>query len=343
MSPLASRQRKSIGSLVSIVETSDDAIISKDLDGVVKSWNQGAERLFGYTADEMIGKSVTTLIPADRHDEEPDILERIQIGERIEHYETVRLRKDGNLIDVSLGVSPLKGADGTVIGASKIARDITERKRAEARQEMLTRELHHRTKNIFSVVQAVISRSFADKSTVKEAEASCSQPHPLAGPDARNADRQDWQGADLAEVVRTEMSPYGRVTIEGPTVMLNAKAAQNFALAVHELATNAAKYGALSNQQVVFIFTGLLSNRMVMTFIFRWQEHRGPPVTPPAPEGAGSPQLFGSARQARKPNKRERARRFGGKTCRMTIRPRAGSTIWWHWGEASEGNRRRHP
>ncbi len=128
----------------------------------------------------------------------------------MEHYETVRLSKDGNLIDVSLSVSPLKGADGTVIGASKIARDITERKRAEARQEMLTRELHHRTKNLFAVVQAVISRSFAGKSTVQEAEAavldrlrSLAQTHVMLI-------EKDWQGADIAKVVRTEMSSIPR-------------------------------------------------------------------------------------------------------------------------------------
>ena len=138
--------------LSAIVESSDDAILSKNLDGIIMSWNRGAERLFGYSADEMIGKSVTILIPAERQDEEPHILGRIRRGERIEHYETVRLRKDGSLVDISLSVSPVKDAAGKVIGASKVARDITERKHAQARQEMLTRELHHRTKNLFAVV-----------------------------------------------------------------------------------------------------------------------------------------------------------------------------------------------
>ena len=96
------------------------------------SWNQGAERLFGYSAEEMIGKSVTILIPAERQDEEPKILGRIRRGERMEHYETVRLRKDGSLVDISLSVSPVKDATGKVIGASKVARDITERKQAQA-------------------------------------------------------------------------------------------------------------------------------------------------------------------------------------------------------------------
>jgi PAS domain S-box-containing protein len=114
-----------------IVESSDDAIISKDLNGVITSWNKGAERLFGYTAQEAVGKSVTLLIPAERFDEEPSIIERIRRGERIDHYETVRRRKDGTLIDVSLTVSPVVDSQGQVVGASKIARDITERKQTE--------------------------------------------------------------------------------------------------------------------------------------------------------------------------------------------------------------------
>ncbi|HEX8148997.1 MAG TPA: PAS domain S-box protein [Pyrinomonadaceae bacterium] len=115
-----------------IIENSDDAIISKDLDGVILSWNPGAERLYGYTAEEAIGQPVTMLIPDDRPDEEPNILAQIRRGERVHHYETVRRRKDGALVDVSLTVSPLRDGEGRVVGASKIARDITARKRAEA-------------------------------------------------------------------------------------------------------------------------------------------------------------------------------------------------------------------
>jgi PAS domain S-box-containing protein len=118
--------------LSSIIESAEDAIISKTLDGIIMSWNRGAERLFGYTADEIIGKSVMTLIPPDHIDEEPSILGRIRAGERVEHYETVRVAKDGRLLHISLTVSPIKDATGTIIGASKVARDISERKRAEA-------------------------------------------------------------------------------------------------------------------------------------------------------------------------------------------------------------------
>ena len=123
--------------LVTIVESSDDAILSEDLDGIIKTWNPGAKRLFGYTAEEVIGKPITLLIPIDCHREEFDILSRIQRGECIDHYETVRRRKDGSLIEISVTVSPIKNAEGRIIGASKIARDITERRRTE----QLTRRL----------------------------------------------------------------------------------------------------------------------------------------------------------------------------------------------------------
>ncbi|PYV09939.1 MAG: hypothetical protein DMG07_22130, partial [Acidobacteria bacterium] len=117
--------------LAGIVESSDDAIISKTLDGIVTTWNAGAERLFGYSAAEMIGRPVSILIPPETPDEQPQILASIKRGERVDHYETVRVRKDRRRIDVSLTVSPLRDEFGDIIGASKIARDITARKRAQ--------------------------------------------------------------------------------------------------------------------------------------------------------------------------------------------------------------------
>ncbi|MGA9815067.1 MAG: PAS domain S-box protein [Terriglobales bacterium] len=125
------RVHKAVGLLAAIVDSSDDAIISKNLDGVITSWNAGAERLFGYTAEEAIGQHVTLIIPVNRRNEETIILERLRRGERIDHFDTVRVRKDGITLDVSLTISPVRDAAGTIIGASKIARDVTERKRIE--------------------------------------------------------------------------------------------------------------------------------------------------------------------------------------------------------------------
>ncbi len=138
--------------LASIVETSDDAIISKNLDGIIQTWNGGAARVFGYTAEEVVGKPVTILIPPERHDEEPGILARLRRGERIDHYQTVRRRKDGALIDVSLTVSPLKDKTGRVIAASKIARDITAQKRAEA----ALRDSEQRLQDLLAAIPAAI-------------------------------------------------------------------------------------------------------------------------------------------------------------------------------------------
>ena len=126
--------------LRTIIQSADDAIVSKTLEGIVTSWNAAAERIFGYRADEIVGKSITLLIPQDRGDEEKQILSKIKAGQRVDHYETRRICKDGRIIDVSLSVSPVKDGEGRVVGASKIARDITDRKQAEGRREQLLQE-----------------------------------------------------------------------------------------------------------------------------------------------------------------------------------------------------------
>lgn len=139
------REEERLYFLASIVESSDDAIIGKTLDGIILSWNPGAQRIYGYSADEVIGKPISILVPPDRPDELPQLLERISQGQRIDHFETVRMRKDGKRIDVSLTISPIKDTTGKIIGASTIARDITERKRIEKelrqQQERTIREL----------------------------------------------------------------------------------------------------------------------------------------------------------------------------------------------------------
>src|SRR5438093_979273 len=118
--------------LSAIVASSDDAIVSKDLNGIITSWNQGAERIFGYTAEEAIGQSIRLIIPKERQAEEDHVLAKLRRGEAVEHFETIRLRKDGTLIPISLTVSPVRGANGEMVGASKVARDVSERWRAEA-------------------------------------------------------------------------------------------------------------------------------------------------------------------------------------------------------------------
>ena len=145
--------------LAAIVESSDDAIVSKGLDGIITSWNKAAERMFGYTANESIGQHITLIIPLDRRDEENNILARIGRGERIDHFQTVRRRKDGTLLDVSVTISPLRDLSGRVIGASKVARDIT----AEKRAEQALRESEQRYQTVTDASPIMIWMSGTDK------------------------------------------------------------------------------------------------------------------------------------------------------------------------------------
>lgn len=148
----AKRTERLAQQMVAIIESSHDAIISKDLDGTILTWNLGAELLFGYRAEEAIGKSITILIPEDRLDEEPQILARIRSGERVDHFDTVRRRKDGSLVDISLTISPVRDASGRIVGASKIARDISERKEMHAKLVESQRQL----KDLLAAIPAAI-------------------------------------------------------------------------------------------------------------------------------------------------------------------------------------------
>jgi PAS domain S-box-containing protein len=235
--------------LASIVQSSDDAIISKDLSGIISSWNDGAERIFGYTAAEAIGRPITMIIPADRADEEQKILARLRRGERIDHFETVRRHKDGRLLDISITVSPIYGSSGWVVGASKIARDITERKRAEERQRILLGEIVHRVKNTLATVQAIatstLRRAPADERDQFTARLhALSKAHDLLTGNA-------WDQAPMRGVVNAGLGsfPQRRFELGGPDVALATSTSLHLALALHELATNAVKHGALSNPE----------------------------------------------------------------------------------------------
>jgi PAS domain S-box-containing protein len=236
--------------LASIVESSDDAIVSKDLDGTITSWNRGAERVFGYLAEDVIGKPITILIPADRLDEEPEIIGRVRRGERVDHYDTVRRRKDGSLIDISLTVSPIKDTDGRIIGASKIARDITERKRALEQQKLLVNEMKHRIKNSLATIQAIATQTLNQHAN--ERDAFIARLHALDRAHELLTS-ETWEKAPLSEIVTRALEPFQehlheRITVDGAAgLWLDSTKSVVLAMALHELATNAVKYGALSN------------------------------------------------------------------------------------------------
>jgi PAS domain S-box-containing protein len=287
--------------LASIVESSDDAIVSKNLDGIITSWNGGAERIFGYIAQEVVGRPITIVIPQDRQDEERTILTRIRRGERIDHFETVRQRKNGSLIVVSLSVSPVKDADGKIVGASKIARDITEQKRNQEQIAILAREAEHRSKNLLANVQAAVQLSRSEtaeglKRAIEGRLRALAIVHSLFV-------ETRWIGAELSTMAAQELAPYSRdveptrVRIGGPQVLLKPDIAQAVAVILHELATNAAKYGALSAAKGVIelAWSHEASGRLSL----RWAEIDGPEVRAPTTQGFGTRVINGMVGQLR--------------------------------------------
>lgn len=274
--------------LAAIVNGSDDAIISKNLSGTITSWNPGAVKVFGYEAAEAIGQSITILIPEEQLDEEPRILAQIRQGNHVDHYETIRRRKDGTLINISLTVSPIRAADGRIIGASKIARDITEGKRQQQQQLLLVREMRHRIKNTLSTVQSIATQTLADLDT-GHLDAFRARLAALAG--VHDLLTQDnWQGTTLDAVVREALRPFqdtygSRIEVRCDEISVMPDFAQTLALVMHELATNAVKYGALSNEAGRISVTGKSGHSGAT---LTWEEAGGPPVAVPDRTGFGS-------------------------------------------------------
>ena len=248
----------------------------------------GAERIFGYCR-RGIGQPITIVIPQDRQDEERTILTRIRRGERIDHFETIRQRKHGSLIVVSLTVSPVKNAEGKIVGASKSARDITEQKRTQEQIATLAREAEHRSKNLLATVQATVNLSRSDtpeglKQAIEGRILALANVHSLFV-------ETRWIGAELSTIATQELAPYSekderRVRIDGPQVLLEPNAAQAVAVTLHELATNAAKYGALSvpNGQVDLKWLHEADGRLIL----HWREMGGPAVKMPTHQGFGT-------------------------------------------------------
>ena len=276
-----------------IIESSDDAILSKAVDGVILSWNAGAERLFGYRAEEAIGNLATIIIPVDRRDEELAMLDAIRCGESIRQLETVRRRKDGSLLDVSLTASPIRDANGRIIGASTIARDIGELKNARERQQLLLREMSHRVKNLFALTGSVVALSARSATSPREVVDSARQrlaalarAHALTFSDGETSP----QPTTLHALIRAIVAPFDEpgephIVISGIDAPVSGGAVTALALLVHEFATNAAKYGALSaHEGTIAIHLAEVGDNIVMT----WTERGGPPVAgPPKTEGFG--------------------------------------------------------
>ncbi|EAQ35139.1 hypothetical protein NB311A_16639 [Nitrobacter sp. Nb-311A] len=281
--------------LAALIKGSDDAIVSRNLDGIIQSWNGGATRLFGYSADEAIGKSIAILIPNDRLKEESMILARIECGTYAGRLETKRRRKDGSLVDISLTISVIRNDDGDVVGASMIARDITERLMALAQQRLFMGEMHHRVKNLFALATAIVSISARSSGSgtdviddIRARLSSLARAHDMTMADQSH---HGWnrQISSLLTLIGRILDPYiaadGRVAIGGDDCDVGAKAIPYLSLLLHELATNAAKFGSLSagsGRLDVSVATGGSLVRLT------WRETGGPAPSTAGPEGFGS-------------------------------------------------------
>jgi len=260
--------------LAAIVESSFDAIISKDLSGTIVSWNKAAERMFGYAESEAVGQPIYLIIPGDKRDEEADILRRLKLGERIEPFQTTRRHQDGRMVPISITISPIKSGAGRLVGASSIARDITEMRESDRRLRLLMREINHRVKNQYAVVLAVIrqtatrSRSIEDfEKRVRERIMALSHSHDLLS-------QVDWAGVSLADLVTHQLGPFEAlqpIQVLGPKIALDANAVLNLGMAFHELIMNAMRFG-VTDGGGISVTWGLTSEEGCDIFELVWSE-----------------------------------------------------------------------
>ena len=281
--------------LAALVTSSGDAIMSMQLDGVVRTWNPAAERLFGYKAAEIVGRPKALLVPPDRMEEFLVQQAQVAAGESVRN-ETVRRHRDGTPIAVSVNAAPIRRPDGTIIATSSILHDITERIADEEHRRFLMREIAHRSKNQLAIIQAIANQTARASGSINDFLSrfrgrlqGLAASHDLLL-------NQNWHGAPLDGLVRSQIAvftePTSRaVNVAGPPVMLTASATEAIGLAIHELATNSAKYGALS------VPTGTVSVAwkavpaaagQAEDWELTWEENGGPVVKEPMSSGFGS-------------------------------------------------------
>lgn len=278
--------------IAAIVSSSDDAIVTKTLTGRITSWNKSASRIFGFSEEEMIGQPIFRIIPNDLHDEERRILSQIERGEHVRHYETVRLAKDGRRVDISLTISPLYDRTGKVVGASKVARDITEKKRSEELQRLLLGELNHRVKNTLAIVQSIATQTLRRASSPEEFTASFSGRVQALARAHTLFSRDVWQGTEITDLLcdqlmLNEEEDDQRISSSGPSLFLDPQTALSLSMILHELGTNARKHGALTVPE------GRISIKWELHpggghIVLNWLERDGPLVHPPIRRGFGT-------------------------------------------------------
>ena len=279
--------------LAALVESSQDAIVAHSLDGLVTSWNDGARRLFGVSAREAVGQPMPALVRDAMPWGWPDMLLKLQNGEQLASFECAGTDRNGRIIEASVTISPVKEADGRIAGVSLVARDISGRRAAEKKALLLLGELDHRVKNILSIVSAVISQTLKSTPTPEAFAIEVSGRVQAIAKAHSLLTRSGHGELSLQAILRTELAPFdrgdGSVTITGRDVALTPKAGLSLAMAVHELVSNAAKYGALSTTAgrvavAWTVRTGAGAPALTLT----WTETGGPDVSPPTRRGFGT-------------------------------------------------------
>jgi PAS domain S-box-containing protein len=279
--------------LAAIVNASNDAIVSVTPELVVRTWNPGATAMFGYTDEEAKGRTLDELIvPEDLREGQPEHYRAIVTEGKALLVEAVRRKKDGVLVPVEINAAPIQDENDQTVAISVMFRDVTERKRAEEHVAFLMREVEHRSKNILATVQGIAQLTQA-ANYAEFLKLFNERLQALAANHALLHARQ-WRGTPIEDLVATQLAHFGgrsgdRLTVEGPACLLSPEAAQALGMALHELGTNAAKYGALSNASgrvaLSWAIAGEGSDRR---FAMSWTEIDGPPVTSPRRAGFGS-------------------------------------------------------
>jgi PAS domain S-box-containing protein len=281
--------------MAAVALSSHDALFGITVDGIIETWNPAAERLFGYSAEEAIGQNIRIVAEPSRYEEQRDLMRRAHTNETVGPYDAKRMRKDGTTIDVSVALAPVKSPDGQLKSISVSVHDISDRKEWEMRQRLMTRELAHRNKNSFAVLQGILRSTLRTAKNQEDfAEAFSGRLHSLsAAQDVLTAN--DWRGAEMSVLIKHQLAAYvanedHRVELIGATVNLPAELAAPFGLIINELATNATKYGALSVETGSILVTWTIERSIDSTVKINltWRERGGPKLTAPGPRGFGS-------------------------------------------------------
>ena len=278
--------------LAAVVASSNDAIISIDGSGSVTSWNAGAENLFGLSTTQMIGRPLAVALSDTSEAEREHFRQQIMDGAAHE-LETRQKRRDGAPIDIWVSSAPIRGAGGRIVGASLIVRDVSAQKQREDHIRFLMRELTHRSKNLLAVIQAMARQSLAKDITPEEFVRRFSDRLAgLAGSHDLLSSVQ-WKGVSLMGLINSQLNHYEelfgtRIVLDGTDITIRPEAAQNVGIALHELSTNAAKYGALSNDDGRVTIAWSISSAEPRMLSLRWQESGGPPVATPTRKGFGT-------------------------------------------------------